>query len=95
MPRREQPVGAPLRVLAREPLGVRLEPGERRGCVGCHEMHSTTPVLAPVAGAGFSELGFTTVDQGVAIRTTTGPAAGAALVMTRDGGRTWREVALR
>ena len=22
-------------------------PGERRGCVGCHELHSTTPVLLP------------------------------------------------
>jgi photosystem II stability/assembly factor-like uncharacterized protein len=41
-------------------------------------------------GGTFSELGFTTSDQGVAIATATEGAV--ELVMTRDGGRTWAPV---
>lgn len=50
--------------------------------------------VAVMNGAGsYSYLGFTTVDQGVAI---TRPEGGAAeLLMTRDGGHTWAPVTLK
>jgi len=49
--------------------------------------------VATIPGGGsFSELGFTTTEQGVAIAANAG--GGRSLVVTRDGGRTWGTVNL-
>ena len=52
----------------------------------------TWAVVARLGAVGITDLGFTTATQGVAI---TVPADGAAsLLMTRDGGHTWRAVGM-
>jgi photosystem II stability/assembly factor-like uncharacterized protein len=45
---------------------------------------------APAGVTAVAELGFTTALQGVAV--LTGPADKGTLVMTRDGGHTWKPV---
>ncbi len=60
------------------------------GLVASFDLGKTwTVVYAPKGAGSFSELGFTTPQQGVAI-TTAGSMSN--LVMTRDGGHTWAPV---
>ena len=58
--------------------------------VGTYDGGRTWSVVAPLGAVSIADLGFTTTSQGVVV---TAPADGpASLLMTRDGGQTWRPV---